>query len=148
MISCFQLKPCVKCFSNLFKKVLSWKSWLLSQKWLNWLNWMRNRSTPSSTGRGTGRPPTQPVKVWVNPQLNRSRSGSTPNSTGRGCKIFCLSSRIVVQPVKVELQSVEVRSRSVKNTISHPLAFPFWLRFPPSWLTSGRVPIEVRSRQG
>ena len=32
MISCFQLKPCVKCFPNLFKRFLNWKSWLLSQK--------------------------------------------------------------------------------------------------------------------
>ena len=47
----------------------------------------------------------------VDPQLNRSRSESTPSSTGRGCKKLSLSSRMVVQPVKVEPQPVEVRSR-------------------------------------
>nr|CAN74288.1 hypothetical protein VITISV_036412 [Vitis vinifera] len=36
------------------------------------LNRSRSRSTPSSTGRGPGRPLAQPVQVWVGPQLNRS----------------------------------------------------------------------------
>ncbi|RVW72307.1 hypothetical protein CK203_055472 [Vitis vinifera] len=54
----------------------------------------------------------------VEPQLNRSRSGSTPNSIGRGpgqppaqpvdgCKKPFLSSRMVVQLVKVEPQPVD-----------------------------------------
>ena len=45
------------------------------------LNWSRFRLTPSSTGRGPGRPPTQPVE---------------------GAKKISLSSRMIVQPVKVE----------------------------------------------
>ena len=32
MISCFQLKPCVKCFSNLFKKVLKLKKLVVEPK--------------------------------------------------------------------------------------------------------------------
>ena len=44
-------------------------------------------------------------------QLNRSRSRSTPNSTCRGCKKLSLSSKMIVQPVKVEPQLVEVRLR-------------------------------------
>ena len=102
MISCFQLKPCVKCFSNLFKKVFKLKKLIVEPKTV------------------------QPVELNEEPidcQLNRSRSGSTPSSTcqglGRpppaqpveGAKNF-LSSRTIVQPVKVKPQSIEVRSRS------------------------------------
>ena len=32
MISCFQLKPCVKCFSNLFKKVFKLKKLVVEPK--------------------------------------------------------------------------------------------------------------------
>ena len=37
------------------------------------LNRSRSGSTPSSTGRGSGRPPTQPIEIRVYPRLNRSR---------------------------------------------------------------------------
>ena len=63
MISCFQLKPYVKCFSNLFKKVFKLKKLVVKPKMA------------------------QPVELDEEPvdrQLNRSRSGSTPSSTGRG----------------------------------------------------------------
>ena len=63
----------------------------------------------------------QPVEP-VDRKLNRLRSGSTHNSTGRGpgrplaqpiegAKKLSLSSKTVVQPVKVESQPVEVQLR-------------------------------------
>ena len=56
----------------------------------------------------------QPVELneeSVDRQLNQSRSKSTPSSTGRGCKKLSLSSKTIVQSVKVEPQLVEVWSR-------------------------------------
>ena len=47
----FSTKTLCQMFSKLPLKVLSWKSWLLSQKRLNRLNRMRNWSTLSSTGQ-------------------------------------------------------------------------------------------------
>ena len=42
MISCFQLKPCVKCFSNLFLKGFKLKKLVVEPK--KWLNRLKNRS--------------------------------------------------------------------------------------------------------
>ena len=78
MISCFQLKPCVKCFSNLFKKVFKLKKLVvepimaqpveLDEEPIDLqLNRSRSGSTPNSTGRGSGLPPAQPVEARVNP---------------------------------------------------------------------------------
>ncbi|KAL6348353.1 hypothetical protein AAG906_005657 [Vitis piasezkii] len=39
---------------------------------------------------------------------------------------------------------VEVWSRSVKNTLSHLVAFPSRLRFPPSWSTSDRGSLKLQ----
>ena len=86
MISCFELKLCVKCFSNLFKKVFKLKKLVVEQKMAQpveldeepvdrQLNQSRPGSTPSSTGRGPGRPPAQPDEVRVYSQLNQSRPG-------------------------------------------------------------------------
>ena len=78
MISCFQLKPCVKCFSNLFKKVFKLKKLVVEPKMAQpveldeepidrQLNRSRSGSTPNSTGRGPSLPPAQPVEARVNP---------------------------------------------------------------------------------
>ena len=67
MISCFQLKPCVKCFSNLFLKGFKLKKLVIEPKMAQSvepdeepvdckLNWSRSGSTHSSTDRGSGRP--------------------------------------------------------------------------------------------
>ena len=74
MISCFQLKPCVKMSFKLVLKCFNLKKLVVEPK----------NSSIGWTGWGTGRPQVQPVEVRVNPQLNRSRSGSTHSSTGRG----------------------------------------------------------------
>ncbi|KAL6320026.1 hypothetical protein AAG906_003123 [Vitis piasezkii] len=66
------------------------------------LNRSRSGSTLNSTGRGPGRPTPQLVEARVDPQLNRLRVHKT----------LSLSSRMVVQPIKVEPQPVEVRLRS------------------------------------
>ena len=55
--------------------------------------------------------PVEPDEESIDPQLKQSRFGSTPSSTDRGCKKLFLSSRTVVQPIKVEPQLVEVRLR-------------------------------------
>ena len=54
----FLTKTLCQMFYKLVSKVLSWKSWLLSQKRLNRLNRMRNQLISSSTSQ----PPPQPIK--------------------------------------------------------------------------------------
>ena len=68
MISCFQLKPCVKCFSNLFKKVFKLKKLVVKPKMAQPVELdeepvdrQLNRSTPSSTGRTLARPVKPPT---------------------------------------------------------------------------------------
>ena len=92
MISCFQLKPYVKCFFQTCLKGFKLKTLVVE---------------PKTTQ------PVEPDKESVDRQLNRSRSRLTPNSTGQmvwtvtgrpppqsveGCKKPYLSSRMVVQP--------------------------------------------------
>ena len=62
MISCFRLKPYVKCFSNLFKML---KKLVVELK------------TAQSV---------EPDEESVDPQINRSRSMSTPSSIDQGCE--------------------------------------------------------------
>ena len=62
MISYFQLKPYVKCFSNLFKML---KKLVVELK------------TAQSV---------EPDEESVDPQINRSRSMSTPSSIDQGCE--------------------------------------------------------------
>ena len=69
--------------------------------------------------------PVEPDEEPIDPQLNRSRSGSTPNSTGRGPGRppaqqvegvkNSLSSKTVVQQIKVEPQPVKVQRSLAKH---------------------------------
>ena len=101
MISCSQLKPWVKCFSNLFKKVFKLKKLVIDPKTtqsveLNEepvdrkLNQSRSGLTPNSIGRGLGRSPAQPVEGVKNffflleRLFNRSRLNLNQLRSGRG----------------------------------------------------------------
>ena len=81
MISCFQLKPCVKCVYKICLKDFKLKKLVVE---------------PKTTQ------PVEPDEESIDPHLNRSRvwtvTSQLPAQPIEGCKKPSLSSRIIVQP--------------------------------------------------